>query len=48
MTHGTAPTDAEADRSRMTEQTLSPSRTGLDLGPLRTGFGGQILTAERR
>lgn len=29
----------------MNEQILSPSRTGLDLGPLRDGFSGQVLTA---
>jgi FAD/FMN-containing dehydrogenase len=29
----------------MNEQTLSPSRTGLDVAPLATGFRGQVLTA---
>lgn len=28
----------------MTDQTLSPARTGPDLGPLRSGFSGQVLT----
>jgi len=30
----------------MNSQTLSRSRTGPDVGPLRSGFAGQVLTAE--
>ncbi len=30
----------------MNEQTLSPNRSGLVVGPLRADFGGQVLTAE--
>ena len=46
MTHGTAPAGVEAHRGRMNEQILSASPSRLDIAPLATGFGGQVLTAE--
>lgn len=48
MTHGTANSRRGAHARRMNQQQsiLSSSSAGLDLGRLRVGFSGQILTAE--